>query len=133
MDRLPQSCERNTIVAEILTRDGKMRICATNRCFRGDKECPRTKLNIQSGERYDLCYGIHAEQNALTAAAMSGFSTNGALVRVTRKPCHTCLKSLAMAGVARVEYEEERYEPFVDELMDELDIELVHIQEKTPE
>ncbi len=39
-------------------------------------ECIRKKLNIPSGERYELCRSVHAEQNAIISANRN--DTNGA-------------------------------------------------------
>jgi dCMP deaminase len=37
--------------------------------------CLREKLNVPSGERHELCRGIHAEQNAIIQAAYHGISS----------------------------------------------------------
>ncbi|HPA72287.1 MAG TPA: deaminase, partial [Spirochaetota bacterium] len=34
--------------------------------------CLRTKYNVPSGERHELCRGLHAEQNAIIQAALHG-------------------------------------------------------------
>lgn len=49
---------------------------------------------------------IHAEANAVASAARHGTSIEGATAYVTTKPCWTCLKLLASAGVERVVYAE---------------------------
>ncbi|MEK7850777.1 MAG: deaminase, partial [Deltaproteobacteria bacterium] len=36
--------------------------------------CLREKLNVPSGERHELCRGLHAEQNAIIQAAYHGTS-----------------------------------------------------------
>ena len=41
-------------------------------------ECTRDRLNIASGTRAELCYAIHAEQNAIIQAAKLGVSIHGA-------------------------------------------------------
>ena len=43
-----------------------------------DIGCLREKLNIPSGERHELCRGLHAEQNAIIQAAKHGTSIEGA-------------------------------------------------------
>ena len=40
-------------------------------------ECMRDRLGIQSGTRAELCYAIHAEQNAIIQAATLGQSIEG--------------------------------------------------------
>ena len=49
--------------------------------------CLRQKLNVPSGERHELCRGLHAEQNAIIQAALYGVSTEGATLYCTTKPC----------------------------------------------
>ena len=43
-------------------------------------ECMRDRLGIQSGTRAELCYAIHAEQNAIIQAAKLGVSIDDALL-----------------------------------------------------
>lgn len=49
----------------------------TKDCFeRGN--CLREELQVPSGERYELCRSVHAEQNAIINAARSGANLFGA-------------------------------------------------------
>lgn len=57
-----------------------------------------------SGNGYDKCICVHAEMNAITAAARHGVALDGATVYVTHQPCITCAKELVQAGVSRVYY-----------------------------
>jgi len=50
---------------------------------------------------------IHAELNAVVAAARAGISTDGASCFVTLSPCVTCSFLLIAAGVSTVYYKEE--------------------------
>ena len=45
--------------------------------------CVRQKLNIPSGERHELCRGLHAEQNAILQAAYHGVSIKGSKLYIT--------------------------------------------------
>ena len=67
-------------------------------------ECMRDRLGIQSGTRAELCYAIHAEQNAIIQAAYHGVSVAGGTVYVTHQPCLTCAKMIINAGIKRVVY-----------------------------
>lgn len=69
-------------------------------------ECLRRKLNIPSGTRHELCYAIHAEQNALIQAARLGVSVEGGTVYCTHQPCVICAKLIINAGIAKVVYGE---------------------------
>ena len=68
--------------------------------------CLREKLNIASGERHELCRGLHAEQNAIIQAAYHGVSINGAELYCTHLPCSICIKMLINAGIQEIFYEE---------------------------
>lgn len=64
--------------------------------------CLREKLNIPSGERHELCRGLHAEQNALLQAALYGISVKGSSFYITNQPCIICAKMLINAGIKEV-------------------------------
>jgi len=66
--------------------------------------CLREEMGIPSGERHELCRGLHAEQNAIIQAAYYGVSINGATLYCTNLPCIICTKMLINAGIARVVY-----------------------------
>ncbi len=64
--------------------------------------CLREKLNVPSGERHELCMGLHAEQNAIIQAALHGVCTKGATLYCTHQPCVICAKMIINAGVRRI-------------------------------
>lgn len=66
--------------------------------------CLRQKLNVPSGERHELCRGLHAEQNALLQAARHGVNITGATLYCTNSPCIICSKMIINAGVVSVVY-----------------------------
>ncbi|MDD3921628.1 MAG: cytidine/deoxycytidylate deaminase family protein [Eubacteriales bacterium] len=70
------------------------------------QECLRRKLNIPSGTRQELCYAIHAEQNAIIQAAKLGVSIDNATLYCTHQPCVICAKMIVNAGISRVVYGE---------------------------
>jgi dCMP deaminase len=57
-----------------------------------------------SGEGYDVCICVHAEQNALLAAARFGVAIEGCTMYTTLQPCFGCLKELLQASVREVCY-----------------------------
>ena len=69
-------------------------------------ECMRRKLGIPSGTRAELCYAIHAEQNAIIQAAKLGIAIDGATLYCTHQPCSVCAKMIVNAGITRVVYEQ---------------------------
>ena len=80
-------------------------------------ECLRRKLNIPSGTRHELCYAIHAEQNAIIQAAKLGVSIDGATLYCTHQPCVICAKMIINAGIGRVVYAEGYPDDFSVDLM----------------
>lgn len=67
-----------------------------------DIGCLRDKLKIPSGERHELCRGLHAEQNALIQAALYGISAKGSTLYATNQPCVICAKMLINAGIKEI-------------------------------
>jgi dCMP deaminase len=66
--------------------------------------CLRDQLGIPSGERHELCRGLHAEQNAIIQAAYHGIAINGSEIYSTLQPCVNCAKTLVNAGVLAVHF-----------------------------
>jgi len=63
--------------------------------------CLRDELNIPSGERQEICRGIHAEQNAIIQASLHGISLAGSTIYCTHTPCILCAKMLVNAKIKR--------------------------------
>jgi len=66
--------------------------------------CLREEKKVSSGERHELCRGLHAEQNAIIQAAVHGVSIKGATLYCTNHPCSICLKMLINAGITEIVY-----------------------------
>ncbi|HEY6837285.1 MAG TPA: cytidine/deoxycytidylate deaminase family protein [Geobacteraceae bacterium] len=81
--------------------------------------CLREKLKVPSGERHELCRGLHAEQNAIIQAAKHGTNIDGATLYCTTMPCVICSKMIINAGVRRIVYEEGYPDELAAELMGE--------------
>ena len=64
--------------------------------------CVRAEEDIPSGERHELCRGIHAEQNAIVQAAAFGVSIRDSTLYCTHFPCALCAKMVINAGIRRV-------------------------------
>ncbi|MEW6172594.1 MAG: cytidine/deoxycytidylate deaminase family protein [Bacillota bacterium] len=67
-----------------------------------DTGCLREEQGVKSGERHELCRGLHAEQNALVQASLYGVGIGGATLYCTHQPCVLCAKMLVQAGIKRV-------------------------------
>lgn len=61
-------------------------------------ECMRDRLGIPSGTQHELCYGIHAEQNAIIQAAKLGVSIEAATLYCTHQPCVICSQNDSERG-----------------------------------
>lgn len=70
----------------------------------GEVGCLREKMGIPSGERHELCRGIHAEQNAIIQSAVHGAGMKDATIYITHSPCILCAKMLINAGIKRIVY-----------------------------
>ena len=82
-------------------------------------ECIRKKLGIASGTRHEICYAVHAEQNAIVQAAKLGVSVDGATIYVTHQPCSICAKMIINSGIKRIVYKEGYPDEFSMKLFDE--------------
>ena len=87
-------------------------------------ECLRQKLGIPSGTRAELCYAVHAEQNAIIQAARLGSSIDGATLYCTHQPCVLCAKMIVNSGMTRVVYQEGYPDDFSLEILSESGVEL---------
>jgi len=87
--------------------------------------CLRERMSVQSGERHELCRGLHAEQNAIIQAAKHGTNINGATLYCTTMPCVICSKMLINAGILRIVYEEGYPDPLSEEMIEEAGMETV--------
>lgn len=88
-------------------------------------ECLRKKLNIASGTRHEICYAVHAEQNAIIQAAKIGVSVQGATIYVTHQPCSICTKMIINSGIKRVIFREGYPDDFSLELFKEGNVEVI--------
>ena len=88
--------------------------------------CLREQLNVPSGERHELCRGLHAEQNAIIQAARHGVNIDGATLYCTTMPCIICTKMIINAGIIRVVYAEGYADALAREMIKEATIEIEH-------
>jgi len=107
------------IIAErrILTTGYNGAPSGLNHC--SDVGCIREQQGIKSGERHELCRGLHAEQNAIIQAALSGVSIRGGTLYTTHFPCGLCAKMIINSGLVRVVYSSDYPDPLSQELLRE--------------
>ena len=92
-------------------------------------ECLRRKMGIPSGTRQEMCYAIHAEQNAIIQAARLGVSIEGATLYCTHQPCVICAKMIVNAGISRVVYRQGYPDEFSRQMLKEGGVALEKFQE----
>jgi len=81
--------------------------------------CLREEMKVPSGEKHELCRGLHAEQNAVIQGALHGVSIAGSKVYSTHKPCSLCAKILINAGVTDIVYASGYADKLADEMLEE--------------
>jgi len=87
--------------------------------------CLREELNVASGEKHELCRGIHAEQNAIIQAAFHGVGIKGATLFCTNLPCSICAKMIINAGLKKICYHSGYADAISREMLDAAGIEVV--------
>ena len=93
-------------------------------------ECLRNKRGIESGTRAELCYAIHAEQNAIIQAARLGSTIDGATLYCTHQPCVICAKMIVNSGISRVVYKYGYPDEFALEMLKEGGVTLERFEEE---
>ncbi len=87
--------------------------------------CLRESLNVPSGERHELCRGIHAEQNAIIQAALHGTSIKGAILYCTNLPCSICAKMIINAGISQIVYLSGYADTMSEEMLAEAGVDVI--------
>ena len=88
--------------------------------------CLRERLKVPSGERHELCRGLHAEQNAIIQAARHGINIDGSTLYCTTMPCIICTKMLINAGISAIIYAEGYADDLAREMLAETGITVSH-------
>ena len=87
--------------------------------------CLRQQLDVPSGERHELCRGLHAEQNAIIQAAKHGVNIGDSTLYCTNSPCIICTKMIINAGVRRIVYLEGYPDTLSQGMLEEAGIEVI--------
>lgn len=130
------SCyQDNRHVGAVIVRDKRIITTGYNGAPSGiesckDREsCLRRERNIPSGTCQEICYAVHAEQNAICQAAKLGISVEDAVLYCTHQPCVICAKMIINAGISRVVYKYGYPDEFSLKLFDEANITLEQYKE----
>ena len=117
------SCLRRSVGA-VLVKERRILATGYNGAPTGlrhclDLGCLREQCNVPSGERHELCRGLHAEQNAIIQAALHGVGVNGATIYCTNHPCVICAKMIINAGVTKVIFREGYSDKLSEDMLQE--------------
>jgi dCMP deaminase len=86
--------------------------CAETGCLRDD-------LKIPSGQRHEICRGLHAEQNVIIQSALHGAQIRNAILYCTTHPCVMCTKMLINCSISAIYYAEDYPDPLATQLLHE--------------
>jgi len=122
------TCLRRKVGA-ILVKDKHILSTGYNGAPKGLKHCSevwclRVELNVPSGERHELCRGLHAEQNAIIQAAVFGTSIKDSVLYCTNTPCVVCVKMLINAGVNEIVFAGDYPDNLAKTILDESNIKI---------
>ncbi|MBN2569914.1 MAG: cytidine/deoxycytidylate deaminase family protein [Deltaproteobacteria bacterium] len=125
---LRSTCMRRRVGA-VLIKDKRILTTGYNGAPMGVHHCSelgclRDEMGIPSGERHELCRGLHAEQNAIIQAALHGVSIKGATLYCTNHPCIICSKMIINSGISTVIYKDEYKDDLAREMLAEAGIEV---------
>ncbi len=100
------TCLRRRVGA-VLVKDKQILATGYNGAPKGvahceDIGCLRENLEVPSGQRHEICRGLHAEQNVILQAASFGVSTKQSALYITNTPCSICAKMIINAGIKEV-------------------------------
>ena len=123
------TCLRRAVGA-LIVKDKRILTTGYNGAPTGIKHCIeigclREELNVPSGEKHELCRGIHAEQNAIIQAAYHGVSIKDATLFCTNMPCSICAKMIINAGIKKIYYHSGYADAMSKEMLTEAGIDLI--------
>lgn len=100
------TCKRRKVGA-VAVRDKRVLATGYNGAPSGlshceDVGCLREQQGVPSGQRHELCRGLHAEQNVIIQAAVHGVSLSGSTLYLTHQPCFICAKMIIQAGIRAI-------------------------------
>ena len=87
--------------------------------------CLREIRQVPSGERHELCRGLHAEQNAIIQGALHGVPLSGADLYSTHQPCAMCAKMIVNASIKRIILAGSYPDELAEEILKEAGVQIV--------
>ncbi len=116
-------------VGAVIVKDNRVIATGYNGTPKGITHCSETgclreQLKVPSGQRHELCRGLHAEQNAIIQAACTGASIEGATLYCTTQPCSICSKMIINAGIKRIVIKESYPDELAESMIKESGIQV---------
>jgi dCMP deaminase len=122
------TCIRRNVGA-ILVKDKHILSTGYNGAPKGHKHCSevgclREEADVPSGERHEICRGLHAEQNVVIQAAVFGIPIKNSILYCTNSPCVVCAKMLINAGVKEIVFSGNYPDDLAKKILEESNIKL---------
>ncbi|MDR1777753.1 MAG: cytidine/deoxycytidylate deaminase family protein [Desulfovibrio sp.] len=95
-----------------------------------DVGCLREQLAIPSGQRHEICRGLHAEQNVIIQAAVHGINIHGAELYCTTHPCVLCAKMLINCGIRHICHAEDYPDELATAMFKEAGVTVVKYEDR---
>ena len=128
LDMAESALERSTCLRRkwgaVIVKDDEIISTGYNGAPRGRKNCIdlgsciREDLNIPRGERYELCWSVHAEQNAIISAARKdmigatlyevGINVKTGKYEENSMPCAMCKRFIINSGIKKMVFRDSK-------------------------
>jgi dCMP deaminase len=131
------AAERSTClrhhVGAVIVKNNRVVSTGYNGAAAGTKDCTelgclRDQMGIASGTRHEICRAIHAEQNAIIQASLTGTSTEGATIYSTHSPCIICAKMVVNSKIKKFVTSNYYPDKEFEELFKEAGVEFVNVE-----
>ena len=126
------TCLRRKVGA-IIVKDKRILATGYNGAPKGVRSCLergsclRKELGVPSGQRHEICRGLHAEQNAIIQAAYHGVNIRDSVMYCTTQPCVMCAKMIINSGIKKIYCFETYPDELAIELLEEAGVVLVKL------
>lgn len=98
------SCHRLKVGC-LIAKENRIVSTGYNGILKNEQECDFGILDQHCVEA-SCIHAVHAEANAIYAAARMGISLQGSLIYCTHSPCTDCVEAIVQAGICKVYFGE---------------------------
>lgn len=127
------TCDRK-LVGAVVVRENRILSTGYNGSPPGRPHCDDVGHLLRDIDgRMSCARSIHAEDNAIFAAARFGQATQGATMYVTAQPCINCAKAILSAGIIRVVWGESYPDQNGVEMLSDAQVETLILDESVPD